>query len=260
MTNVSEHNLLNNSYWLTRSFMPAEIIDQVQPYLLPYSHPAREILDHAYCTKKSFVKIDDGQHSTLKKLPELLDRHGLIIKEPNKDDQAKYTLQLRRVQAHVAAREYIDKEGIKYVKVTQSWIYPLPETANICAYFAYKVTPIVEKILNTLQVASPQWLKYGDSILRDRFVVIEEHINIERPGLNFCNSLPKSITDEWRAVFEVAGFQDVHELNYSLAKDGTITLFDLDQYSMKKSKNIYKGQLGISILFPDRYPWPGLKA
>jgi hypothetical protein len=249
------HN--NDAYWLTRSYVPNGIKEQVAPYILPFDHPARKLLDQTYQGKDELTTIDRGRNSTLKKLPELLEKHGLVIKERNHSqfEYVKSTTQLRSVQGHFAGRQFIEKNKITHVKVTQNWLYPLPGEANKKAFIVYNLAVLVRKVLNALHITSPQWLKYGDTILRDRFIVVEEFIDIEHQKFNI-NSLSKDITDQYSKVFQVVGFQDAHELNYSLAKDGTITLFDLDQYSKKQEKNVLNGKLGMNILDPDRYPRP----
>lgn len=250
--------MLNDAYWSTRSYVPNGIKEQVTPHLLPYDHPARKLLDLTYQNKRDLPTIGTGQNANLKKLPELLEKHGLVIKEPSKYGN-KWKTQLRRVQGHSAGRLFIEKSNIDHVKITQNWLYPLPGATNAAskaAFIAYNLTILVRKTLKALHIKSPKWLKYGDIILRDRFIVVEEFVNIQFPKRQLLKSLPQDITDEYKKVFEFVGFQDAKETNYSLTEDGTITLFDLDQYSKKRAKNADNGKWGIRMLFPDRYPRP----
>lgn len=250
----------NDRYWLTRSYIPAEIKKQVNPVLLPYDHPARELLDRAYQNKDKFTAIGHGRYITLKKVPGLLEKHGLVIKEPNLDVDAKPTQQLRRVQGHLAGRQFIEKNKIDHVKIPQNWLYPLPGVSSKTKFIAYNLAILLRVILKILHISAPRWLKNVDLILRDRFVIVEKFVKIQPFEPKILHSLPKKIVEQYENVFEVVGFDDAHERNFSLAEDGTITLLDLDKYSKTQAKNKFSGKIGINYLFfRDKNPDPGKK-
>src|SRR5580692_9400638 len=125
----------NDEYWMTRPNIPEGIKSQVTPYLLPYDHPARKLLDRIY--QSSTPALDGltdpdafGKQFKVIKHPDLFKEHGLLIKEPKKNksqlENGKYSRQLRSVQGHRVGCQLIESKKYPHVRVTQSWLYPLP--------------------------------------------------------------------------------------------------------------------------------------
>lgn len=254
---MSVSNQVNhNAYWLNRSYLPDDIKKKVEPYLLPYSHPAREQLDHIYTdteapNEQKKHPISYSRHVDVFTYPEL-QKLALVIKQHAFG--AKHKDLLRRVEAHKVAGQLIEEKKISSVKIPHNWLYPLPNThTDMLTSLTHHVCRPIRFVLNLFSLKSPRWLKYTDSILAKRFIIVEEFVDIQFPNLSQIKEISVKISDEWKIVFEAIGFQDAHEGNFSLEDDGTITLFDLDQYSHKSEKNRHNGTIGIEILFGERY-------
>lgn len=259
-----------NQYWFNRPYLPNGIKERVTPYLLPYDHPVREDLDRLYTQSiATLSKCSDNDKIIASRTvrvifhPDLL-KKGFIIKEPQRQEcsfglnskagyRFRYTKPLRRVQGHTTGCDLINKRKFSKIKVTQNWLYPLPNLSSLGASIAYLAAKPFRVALKALSIHCPKWLKYGDKIFTDRFVIIEEHIDIVRSKNNVYKILPsisEKVREEWREVFEAVGFNDAGPQNWLLDSDHKITLFDIDEYSQKSEKNKNKGANGMSDLFP----------
>src|SRR5437016_6214240 len=83
----------NCNYWINSPFIPAPVQEQVQPFLLPYDHSARTVLDQncvglhftEELTDRGFTKLSSAAFGRTVRVMthSKLQEHGLIVKIPH---------------------------------------------------------------------------------------------------------------------------------------------------------------------------------
>ena len=245
--------------------MPNSVQKSVEPFLLPFDHPVRQHLDHI-CRNYALYDIDSmtrnysgqpgcrklhegGRNVTVLTHPQLSE-HGLMIKAPlpvtllNRD--RKHNHLLRRVQGHHFGIDFV--KNFKHVKVTMSWLYPVPVDASFVEWFIDFIARPFRIALKCLGLKCPSWLKYADRVLSEKFIVVEELIDIKEFNIDQLNNLSREAVDECIEVIPMIGVGDTVETNFSL-NNGEVTLFDLDQFSRKQAKRQENGKAGVVYMF-----------
>lgn len=255
----------NSNYWVSRPNMPNSIRNSVEPFLLPYDHPVRAHLDQI-CRNyrlgltrswsgERCTRLNQGRNVTVLTHPQLSE-HGLMIKVPlpitlfnltRKDNHL-----LRRVQGHQFGNEFIKAKNFKHVKVTQSWLYPVPVDATFVEWFIDFIVRPIRIALKCLGLKCPSWLKYADRVLAEKFIVVEELIDIKEFNFDRLNNLSREAVDECIEVIPMVGLADAAESNFSVDND-QVTLFDFDEFSQKEAKRQANGRFGLTHLFREAH-------
>ena len=257
----------NSNYWTNRPNMPNSIRKSVEPFLLPYDHPVRQHLDHIcrnyapydidsltrnYSGHPGCRRLNEGGRNVMVLTHPRLTVHGLMIKAPLPITAFNLTRKdnhlLRRVEGHHFGNDYVAAKNLKHIKVTNSWLYPVPLDASFVEWFVDFIARPFRIALKCLGLKCPSWLKYADRVLSEKFVVVEELIDIKEFNIDQLNSLSRETVDECIELIPEVGFGDTVEKNFSLDKD-KVTLFDLDQFSHKQAKRQENGKAGVVYMF-----------
>lgn len=244
----SEKDASNSNYWTSRSWIPKGVQQEIGDALLPFDHPAREILDQIYLRditpQHGFTKLGSGRDIQALAHPQLAAK-GLMVKEPSSDK--KVNSLVKRVRGHTIANELIKERNFAQIKVTQNWIYPRPDNESIAKWGAYHLSRLAGLSLKTLNLQCPSWIEC-DRIFLNRLIVVEEFIEVNRPKLEQIKGCDFSLIDEYIEVALEVGFQDAHPKNFCFDQTGRLVLFDIE-YSNNKEKRLRRGMGGVNILF-----------
>lgn len=252
----------NQEYWLKTTHLPQKDRSKIEPYLLPYHHPARESLDKIFSTTVSFIKdyqtffgsgfqkLQGVSTNALVGSHKELQPHGMIVKALPKYRTWQVKQLLRRVEGHQAGQRIVEENKLKYISVSKNWLYPLPGDCSpyvasahkslayfLCCYYCRK-----DPKKNRFYV--------------EKLVVVEEfhQFDLEKIKEEMEKICSKELLDEVAFFLEAFGYADAHMGNCPV-EDGKILFVDLEFYSadMKKERKMKEAIAGMET-FANRVP------
>lgn len=226
------HILQTNLYHRTE-YMSDEAWEQVQPYLLPYDHPAKEALDKIFSSSRVTESL---QH---------LKKAGFTFSPPRKElslicaahpKLGKYLIKtyldthymegnewvfwIRRIEGSRRIQKSIDEHGLqKLVKVPKKWIYPLEEDPSPSNQNLHRKNFIL--VTENMQI-----MRADKNAERYKKVITEEQLN----------ALHTLLTENWLT-------DSIYIDNIPFSIDGRIAFIDTEHF-MQTDKQLKLHRLG----------------
>lgn len=217
ITDLSLSTFVNNINWaLANPLISLEEWHEVLPYLLPFDHPAKSVLDKMFSKKRLTASV------------KALKEEGFVTKGPGKESQvvfakheklAPYIIKIitdeypinevqrfiKRIKGAETARRIIKAYGFHHMmKVPKKWLYPLPTEPSAKPWSFAK-----------------------------RFILVSEDMDIYVREQNYelwkSELVDRELIKAVYTLIQAGGFYDsAHVFNIPFSKDGKIAIIDTE--------------------------------
>lgn len=223
------------SFTCSASESNAKIQERITPFLLPFDHPAKNLLDHIFSFSRftaddqtlldadfEILSIQPRSYVRILKhplLPDFLFKAYVDAETRKKKNLDSWQWLVKRCEGAAAVRHIIKKKKIKFFTVPDKWIYLLPET--LLPPDKYSPPPHLALLLVTdMRLASSKECLYAW-----KHQITKEHL------------------DELYQIISYAKGSSYRPDNIPLTIDGTFAFIDTEYPSHKPDYDSIKSYL-----------------